>query len=62
MRYRVTALHVTARSAEAAELLPPGWKQELCVTNYSQGAILPESVPRADLDHLLRLGMIEPVG
>jgi hypothetical protein len=61
VRYRVTAPYVTARSAEAAMLMPAPWKQALAVSGYNRGAILPESVPAEDIGNLLGLRMIEPV-
>jgi hypothetical protein len=59
VRFRVVAAYVTCRSAEAALLLP-GRKQVLAHSGYNAGALLPESVPQEDLDHLLANHLIEP--
>ena len=58
-RYRVVAKYVTCRSAEAARMLAPSWKQSLAISGYNAGALLPESVPQEDLDRLLEAHLIE---
>jgi hypothetical protein len=61
VRYRVVAPYITARSAEAVQLLPSPWRRDLALSGYHAGVLLPESVPAEDISNMLRAGLIEPV-
>jgi len=67
--YRVTAPYVTCRSASASAAAwgsAPGWADSWPVSRsdiaqFHEGAVLPDDVPQEDIDHLLAVGLIEPV-
>lgn len=57
--YKVRAKYVTCRSQEAARMLPPPWnKQELAISGYVAGDVLPPSVPLDDIAAMLRDNLI----
>lgn len=61
-RYAVTGEYVTVPTAQAATLVR-GLRTSATVgvMGFNRGAWLPEDVPEADLERLLRKGLIEEV-